>query len=70
MTGEIVNLRKARKARERAEAQTRAAENRVRFGRSKAERRTLAAEEDLAARRLDGHRRDRDDPPSETDGEA
>ena len=44
MTGEIVNLRKARKARERAEAQTRAAENRVRFGRSKADKSLQAAE--------------------------
>jgi hypothetical protein len=34
----IVNLNKYRKGRERAEADRRAAENRVRFGRSKAER--------------------------------
>lgn len=70
MTGEIVNLRKARKARERAEAEARAAENRVRFGRSKAERKTVAENEDLAARRLEGHRREGDADPPETDGEA
>jgi hypothetical protein len=70
MTGEIVNLRKARKARARAEAQIRAAENRVRFGRSKAERRTIAAEDDRAARSLDGHRRDTGDTSRDTDGEA
>lgn len=70
MTGEIVNLRKARKARERAEAEARAAENRIRFGRSKAERKSAADNEDLAARRLEGHRRDRGEKPPGTDGDA
>ena len=52
--GEVVNLRLARKARARDEAQAKATANRARFGRSKAERR---AEEMEAARRdrtLDG----------------
>ena len=52
--GEVVNLRLARKARARDEAQTKATANRARFGRSKAERH---AEEMEAARRdraLDG----------------
>ena len=43
---EPINLNKARKARERVEAEAKAAENRVRFGRTKAER-------DLAAARLE-----------------
>jgi len=33
-----MNLNKARKARARSEAKTRAAENRIRFGRTKAEK--------------------------------
>jgi len=52
--GEVVNLRMARKARARNEAQAKATANRARFGRSNAERH---AEETEAARRdrtLDG----------------
>lgn len=41
---EIVNLRRARKARERDERDRKAAENRVAYGRTKAERRSAAAE--------------------------
>ena len=54
--GEIVNLRRARKARNRAEDERKAAENRVAFGRTKAERKQSEAEQALAAGRLDGHR--------------
>jgi len=39
MSAEIVNLNKARKARERAEERRAADENRMRHGRTKAERR-------------------------------
>ena len=53
--GEIVNLRKARKSFLRAEAETRAAENRILFGLTPAEREARRAETDLQARRLDGH---------------
>jgi hypothetical protein len=59
MSGEIVNLRQARKARKKAEAEAQAAENRIRFGRTKAERKAARSEADLAGRRLEGHRRDR-----------
>lgn len=55
MAAEIINLRKARKAKARVEADTRAAENRVRFGRSKAEREAREADDRLQARRLDAH---------------
>jgi hypothetical protein len=58
VTAEIVNLRKARKAKARSEAESRAAENRVRFGRTRAERETLAVEQDRAVRSLEGHRRE------------
>ncbi len=61
---EIVNLRQARKAKKRREAEVQAAENRVRFGRPGAERKRDAAEKELEARRLDGHRLDRDDDQS------
>ena len=56
MTGEIVNLRKARKAKARSGKEAEAAENRARFGRPKAERLQVEAQDKLSARRLDGHR--------------
>ncbi len=58
MTGEVVNLRLARKSRARAEAKATADANAAKHGLSKAERRQQAAEADLAARRLDAHRRE------------
>lgn len=55
---EIVNLRLARKARQRA-AQAREAEvNRARHGRGKAERELARAEAERAGRLLDGARRE------------
>ncbi|WP_333794375.1 DUF4169 family protein [Hyphomicrobium sp.] len=57
MSGEIINLRKARKVRDRAAKEKRAEENRARFGRPKAERLKLEAETEIATRRLDAHRR-------------
>jgi hypothetical protein len=53
---DIVNLRKARKAKAHAEADAKAAENRTRFGRPKAERAAGEAEARLARRRLEAHR--------------
>ena len=58
---DIVNLRQARKRKEREGREARAAENRAAFGRPKAERELANAREDQERRRLDGHRRD--DPP-------
>ena len=55
---EILSLSKARKAKARDDARRTAEENRARFGRTRAERETEAAVDDLAARRLDGHRLD------------
>lgn len=54
--GEIVNLRRARKAKERRDAETTASVNRAAFGRSSAEKKGQCAESELEARRLDGHR--------------
>jgi hypothetical protein len=58
---DIVNLRKARKAKARVEKEAQAAENRIKFGRSKAERDLGAASRRLAERKLEGHRRDGDE---------
>jgi hypothetical protein len=64
MSAEIVNLRKARKVKERADKQRRAAENRVLHGRSKAERERDADVKARVRRELDGARRE----PGESDG--
>ena len=56
MTVEVVNLRRARKARARATAEREAAANRVLHGRSKAERAVAEAETRRQSSRLDAHR--------------
>ena len=60
MTGKVVNLSRARKARARDEKRRQADENAARFGRTKAERAADRAEADKAARHLDQHRREDD----------
>ena len=55
---EIINLRKARKARARAEKEAKAAENRAKFGQPKEERSQSEAAKDLLDRKLDAHRRE------------
>lgn len=64
---EIVNLRRARKARDRRNAETLAAENRRRCGASKAERLLAEKSDALAERKLDGHFLSRDQSSGETD---
>ncbi len=54
-----VNLNKARKARERVKERAQADENAVKFGRTKTEKARDQAVADLAARRLDAHRKDK-----------
>ncbi|GHH15685.1 hypothetical protein GCM10008023_18890 [Sphingomonas glacialis] len=56
--GEVVNLRRARKARARDTAETTAATNRAAFGRSKAERAATAHDAARAGRALDGAKRE------------
>lgn len=58
--GEIVNLNKARKARDKAVAKRTAEANRLTFGRTRAERETTQKERDRDAARLDGHKLDDD----------
>lgn len=61
MAGEIINLRRARKQKARAEREQEAAENRRRFGQTKAEKETEAATREQAARLLDAHKRETPD---------
>lgn len=58
---EIINLRNARKQKARADKDAQAAQNRVLFGRTKAEKLKQAAEKALAAKRIDGHKKDSQD---------
>ena len=55
---EILNLNRARKAKVKAEDKTRAAENRVKFGRAKADKALNAARVDKLRRDLDGAKRE------------
>jgi hypothetical protein len=55
---EIVNLRRARKGKARAEKDARAADNRVRFGRTKAEKRESEIESRRSEQKLDGKKID------------
>jgi len=55
---EIVNLRRVKKQRARAEAAQHAAENRVRFGRTREARHEQDAENAKQRAALDGHRRE------------
>lgn len=63
--GEIINLNKARKARDKAADKARAAENRAAHGRSKSERTQAEAEKSHLDQVLDGARRERPDDASD-----
>lgn len=65
MSGDVVNLRMARKRKQRAERETEAAENRAKHGRTKIERRFEDARRDAADRGHHG-RRIGDDEPAPT----
>ena len=58
MTGEIVNLRQARKRKARTEREKVAADNRIRFGKSKAERVLQEKLVEKATKHVDAHRLD------------
>lgn len=57
---EIINLNRARKARDKARKAQDAKANRAQFGRGKAEKTLTVAEREAAQRLLDGARRDDD----------
>ena len=61
---ESINLRKARKAKARADKEAKADENRARFGRPSQEQMSTEATREMQDRKLDAHRRDGagDDP--------
>ena len=65
MTADIVNLRRARKAKQRQDAGAKAAENRAKFGRTKHARATDHAEAERAGRHLDALRLDPVTPGSD-----
>jgi hypothetical protein len=56
--GEVVNLRRARKAKARVTTEAQAAANRIAFGRTKAERARDSAEADRREQALDGAKRE------------
>jgi hypothetical protein len=58
VTAEVVNLRQARKAQERAKARAEADANAARHGRSKSEKALDKARAEKAARDLDGAKRE------------
>lgn len=55
MTGSVVNLNRARKARDRTAGKVKADENAVKHGRTKAERLLEASQEAKAQSHLDQH---------------
>jgi hypothetical protein len=61
MAAEVINLNKARKARDKDARKAEAAGNRAKFGRSKAQASAARTEVEKAARRLDEARRERGD---------
>jgi hypothetical protein len=65
--GEVVNLRRARKVRDRRRDEAQADQNRISYGLSKAERQLSAKTRDQAEKRLDGHMRDGGDTPEKPD---
>ncbi len=59
---EIVNLRLARKRKERSEKERAAEQNRISHGRSKAEKQSAKTLQEKSSAFLDAHRRDIDGP--------
>lgn len=58
MMADLMNLNKARKAKDKAAAKSRATRNRVAFGRTKGEKAKAAHEAEAATRTLEGAKRD------------
>ncbi|MGC1859971.1 MAG: DUF4169 family protein [Methylocystis sp.] len=63
--GEVINLRRARKDRDKRVREEKADANRIAFGRLKIERELSEAEARLERARLDAHRLGHGDAPSE-----
>jgi hypothetical protein len=58
VTGKVVSLSKARKAKARTDKKRQADANAAKFGRTKAERQAEAAPREPRRKRLDDHRKD------------
>lgn len=56
MSAEIVNLRQARKRKQRADSEKLAEDNRRKFGRTKAEREAARRRRDELEKKVDSHR--------------
>ncbi len=63
--GDVVNLKQFRKAKERAEKQKNAEQNRAKHGRSKADKKKKTAEEEKQDALLSGHQLERGDDDRE-----
>ena len=66
MSAEIINLRQARKQKNRRDKEKTAEDNRLKFGRSKAERDAARRNRQELEHQVDGHRL-KDGKPSEED---
>jgi hypothetical protein len=64
MSAEIVNLRRARKARDRTQKEAGAAENRSAFGVSTRQKKLRAARDEIERKRHQAHRLSPDDDPA------
>jgi hypothetical protein len=62
---EVVNLRRARKLKQREAAEAKAAANRLTHGQTKAQKKLKQAEQDASERHLDGHKRTPNEPGRE-----
>ena len=65
MADKIINLRTARKRRDREAREATAAENRLKFGQTKSEKQRAKAINELEARRLDQAKRETGDQNGE-----
>jgi hypothetical protein len=63
--GEVINLRRARKDRDKRVREEKAGANRLAFGRAKTERQLTEAEAKLERARLDSHQLERGDALNE-----
>lgn len=62
---EVVNLRRVRKLKQRAEAEAQAAANRLTHGQTKAQKKLSQAERKAAEQKIDGHKRTPHEPGPE-----
>lgn len=70
MSADVINLRQARKRKQRAERDRQAEDNRIAFGRTKTEKSLTRATRELEISRIDAHKRESTDgQPSREDAD-